>query len=60
MKEPYVVFYLLGGEQLAAYTLRGTFAGECMATRELLAYKHGVRVDDITVKIEWRNDREEV
>lgn len=56
-KELYVVFYLLGWEELASYTLRGTFDGECMATREMLAYENGVRVDDITVKIEQRTVR---
>ena len=56
-KELFLVFYLLDWEELASYTLRGTFDGECMATREMLAYEHGVRVDDITVKIEQRRTR---
>ena len=54
MKEPWVVFYLLGWEELAAYTLRGTFAGECMETKRLLAYEFGVSEDDISVVIEQR------
>lgn len=53
-KEPWAVFYLLGWEELASYTLRGTFAGECMETKKLLAYKHGVREEDISVVIEQR------
>ena len=55
--EPWVVFYLLGWQELAAYTLRGTFAGECMETKKLLAYEHGVSEGDISVAIEQRPTR---
>ena len=56
-KEPWVVFYLMGWEELAAYTLRGTFAHECMETKRLLAYEHGVSEADISVVIEQRMTR---
>lgn len=52
--ELWLVFYLMDWEELAAYTLRGTFAGEFAETRKLLAYQHGVREEDITAKIEQR------
>lgn len=52
--ELWVVFYLYGWEEIAAYTLRGTSAGECMETKKLLAYERGVSVDDISVVIERR------
>lgn len=54
MKELWAVFYLNDWEELAAYTLRGTFAGEREETKKLLAYRHGVKKEDITVKIEER------
>lgn len=53
-KEPWVAFLLFGWEEVAAYTLRGTFPGECEETRKLLAYEHGVTPDKITVVIEER------
>lgn len=53
-KELWAVFYLMGWEELAAYTLRGTFAGELTETKKLLAYQHGVREEDISIKIEKR------
>ena len=53
-KELWVVFYYKGWEELCAYTLRGTFADECMETRKLLAAEHGVSEDDISVVIEQR------
>ena len=56
-KEPWVVFYYKDWEQLAAYTLRGTFAEECMETKKLLAYEHGVSEEDISVVIEQRVSR---
>lgn len=54
MKELWAVFYLNDWEELAAYTLRGTFAGELAETKKLLAYEHGVREEDISVQIEQR------
>lgn len=53
-KRLWVVFYLLDWQELAAYTLEGTFAGECIETRRLLAYAHGVSEEDISVVIERR------
>lgn len=55
-KRLWVVFYLLNWQELAAYTLEGTFASECIETRRLLAYEHGVREEDISVAIEQRID----
>lgn len=56
--ELWVVFYLYGWQELAAYTLRGTSAGECMETRKLLAYERGVSIEDISAVIERRADRD--
>ncbi len=42
------------GEELAAYTIRGTFAGEAKATAELLAAENGINPEQITVTIEKR------
>lgn len=47
------VFYL-NGKELMAYTMKGSFAGEELATKEMLAYDHGVSVDDIQTKLEER------
>ena len=49
----WVVFYH-EREELAAYTLRGTFAGEATETKKLLAYERGVSEDEISVVIEKR------
>ena len=54
MKELWAVFYLNDWEEMFAYTLRGTFAGEMEDTKKLLAYDHGVKEEDISVKIEER------
>lgn len=42
------------GEELAAYTIRGTFPGEAEATAGLLAAEHGLTPGQITVTIEDR------
>ena len=52
MKAKWKVFYL-NGKELMRYTLKGTFAGEEQATKEMLAYDHGCSVDDIEVRIEF-------
>lgn len=39
--EKWKVFYL-HDKAVCAYTIRGTFAGEEKATKELLAYENGV------------------
>lgn len=53
MSKPWFVFYL-HDKELAAYTLHGTFAGEAMETKKLLAYEHGVSEDEIAVVLENR------
>lgn len=53
-KELWAVFYLHGWEELAAYTLRGSFAGEAIETKKLLAYQHGVKEEDISIRYEER------
>lgn len=53
MKEPWIVFYL-NGKELCAVTVRGSFAGEIAATKELLAYENSVSVDDIVWKVKTR------
>ena len=40
------------GQELAAFTIRGTFPGETEATRDLLAAEHGLPPEQITVTIE--------
>lgn len=40
------------GQELAAYTIRGTFPGEQAATIELLAYENGIQPEQITVRTE--------
>ena len=54
MKEPWVVFYDKKGNELFAYTMRGTFAGERKATIELLAAEKGIPEEDINIKISMR------
>ena len=54
MAEPWIVFYYLDRKELAAITVRGSFAGEVQATKELLAQEHHVPVDDISIKIVQR------
>lgn len=51
--EEYIVFYH-DGKELAAYTVRGTFAGEMEATKNLLAYEHGISEDAIRIAEEIR------
>jgi len=51
--EEYIVFYHKEKE-LAAYTVRGTFAGELEATKDLLAYENGIAVQDIRTTREKR------
>lgn len=53
MAEQWLVFYH-GEKELAAYTLRGTFAGERQATIELLASENGVSEDEIRTVVEMR------
>ena len=48
--EPWVVF-ILGGREICAYTVRGTFAGELQATKEMIAYDKGVALSAIETKI---------
>jgi hypothetical protein len=50
----WIVFYG-GGKELAAYTEAETFPGERDATAELLAFEHGVQLEEITVKEEERS-----
>lgn len=55
MREQWLVFKSkLTGEELCAYTLRGTFEGELDATKKLLAGENGIPIEDISVSAEWR------
>ena len=55
MKEQYLVFRdRETGDELAAYTIRGTFPGERAATIELLAGERGIAPERITAEIERR------
>ena len=42
------------GQELAAYTIRGTFEGEEDATAELIAAEHHINREDIKTRIERR------
>ena len=44
----WIVFYNRLGRELAAYTQKGMFDGELESTLGLLAYEHGMPVEDIT------------
>lgn len=57
MGELWKVFYnSKTGEELSAYTLRGTFDGEEQATRELLAHDKGISAEEIETRIERRGN----
>lgn len=51
--EKWKMFYY-SGKCLGGYTIRGTSSGEEESTKALLAYRNGVSVDDIEVRIEYR------
>lgn len=53
MKEEYLVFYY-EEKELLAYTVRGTFAGELDATKDLLAYENSIEKEAIRVIKEYR------
>lgn len=42
------------GQELAAYTIRGTFPDEARATADLLAAENGLKPEHIEVTIEKR------
>ena len=50
----WIVFYDSTGKELAAYTVTGTFEGELEATKDLLAFEHGISPEEITIKEEER------
>lgn len=54
MKEHWIVFRGPDGQELCAYTIRGTFEGEKEATVDLLAAEHGIDPERITATIEER------
>ena len=45
------------GEELLAYTIKGTFPGERKETIELLAYENHIPKEQITTTIEDRRSR---
>lgn len=51
IKEPWIVFYL-GGKEVMAYTVRGTFEGELESTLSLIAGEHECQINDI----EWKEE----
>lgn len=53
MKE-WIVFYLLGWEELTAITVNGIIPGEIMETEKLLAFENAVTPTDITIKTALR------
>ena len=58
MNELWVVFYhKTNMQELAAYTLRGTFSGEMEATVELLSAERGIPKDEIWIILENRGGR---
>ncbi|MDE7244990.1 MAG: hypothetical protein K2O18_13595 [Oscillospiraceae bacterium] len=54
----WVNFYAADGKFLGGYTLRGTFAGEMQATKELLAAENGCRPEDIRATVENEKGRD--
>ena len=48
-KEPWIIF-TLNGEEIAAYTVKGTFNGELEATKGLLAFENHCSESEIKVK----------
>ena len=55
MKELWKVFKdSATGQELAAYTIRGTFQGEEQATKELIAEEKGINPDRIKTVLEER------
>lgn len=52
-KELWLVFRLRGDE-ICAYTIRGTFQGEVYNTKELLAQQHGCKPYEIETTVEER------
>lgn len=55
MKEAWKVFKdSATGQELTAYTIRGTFAGEEQATKELIAAERGIDPARIVTTIEER------
>jgi len=53
MKEKWLVFYH-GQEELAAYTIRGTFQGELEETIEFLCHEKDIPKEEIRVACEMR------
>lgn len=53
--ETWKIFYSRStGEELTAYTIRGTFEGEEEETRRLLAHEKGIDPADIETRTERR------
>ena len=50
-KPPKYKVFSYNGKELLRYTLKGTFDGEEVDTRELLAYDHNINPSDIVVTI---------
>lgn len=50
--------FYLEGRLLLTYSLSGTYNGEEEATKELLAYEHGVDKDMIKTNIIWEDENE--
>lgn len=59
MTNEWIAFYDPDGRELGAYTLRGTFAGELQATKELLAIENRLKPEDITAKLENRKEKKQ-
>lgn len=55
MKGPWLVFHC-GEEELAAYTLRGSFEGEAESTIELLAFERQISKEAIRAVCEERGE----
>ena len=56
MREQWVIFKnAVTGEEICAYTLRGTFRGEIKATKELLSSECGIPYEDIIVSVAVRD-----
>ncbi|MEG2624202.1 MAG: hypothetical protein RSC06_15010 [Clostridia bacterium] len=48
VKEPWIVFFDVSGEEICAFTVRGMMHGEIGETIGLLAYERGISTSEIS------------
>ncbi|MDD3029865.1 MAG: hypothetical protein PHS57_06270 [Alphaproteobacteria bacterium] len=52
----WIVFTDKAGKELLSYTAKDTFPGEMEATKELLAYEHGINSSEISTAMKKTQD----